>query len=767
MKRPLAASAVFFIAGTYAGFYLTETAAGAAFFFASALFAAAVVRERYKGRLFLIFFIAALLGFARAGASGRDAELDGIAESGRAVTMYGYIGDVSRTVTDRVKAAVSVVEVIDGGRTYAKKFKLQAIFGEGVSVTPGSAVELSGRLMVPERARNPGGFDEFIYLSARKLEYKSFAVLIAEQRRPGLYALTGAAGERLAAVYDAVLPEREAGIIKSIIIGDRSGLDDYTGELFKLAGIYHILAISGLHISAFALTVNFLLRRVLPRRTSGAVCMALLALYCVMTGASPSTVRAVIMCGCIVAGGMLMRPADTLTSASFACCVILLYEPYFIFDAGFRYSFAAVASLCLLTGPLKRAVQKFIKHGELSDAVCGSAAVFIGTQPVALGLSYYFLPYSVAVNILILPTVVFLLAAGFATGVAGLFSIRAASFFAGSVYFTLRIYSAVCELFIKLPGAAVLVGRMAGPAAFLYYAAVLLFMKTYSSFEAEFVKYKKIFAVCAAAFAVAFAAGRFYPYAFTATVLDVGQGDAAVLNKNGRAFIVDGGGKPGADVLIPYLNYSGIKKADAAFVSHFDADHLTGLIGLVDKHRVKEVFYPPQGHSDPSYAGFASLCESRGIPLTPIYAGDVVASRGGRGYEVLCLHPAYGYGPYDMNDASLVLKAVCDGASFLFTGDVGTAAEYALVNGGVDIAADILKLAHHGSRFSTSELFLEYAKPLAAVCGAGRNNPYGHPSADTLARLEKYGVSFYNTADYGAVVVSAAGGGYRIRTQLK
>ena len=763
MKRPLAAALLFFTAGVAAGFLIEA----AAFFCAAILLAAAAVRKKYGGYLWLFFMLAAALGFANTYLRSRDAELDGLAASGKTVAIHGNIRSVSRTKTNRVKAVVSVSVVACGGDVYEKKFKMQAIFDENIDVRPGSAVRLDGALVIPERARNPGGFDEFLYLSARKLQYKSFVALIDERPRADLSAAVSAVSEKISAVYDSVLPEREAGIIKSIILGDRSGLDDYTGELFRLAGIYHILAISGLHISIFALLLDFILRRILPRGPAGAVCISFLILYCVMTGMSPSTVRAVIMCGLLIAGGIFARSADTLTSAAAAALCLLMYEPYYLFDAGFLYSFGAVFSLCLLTEPLKRVFVKIFPRSKprgISDAVCGSAAVFVGTQPVALNLSYYFLPYSVAVNVLILPTMVFLLISGFACGLAGLFSPDAAAFFAGSVYFTLRAYAAVCDFFIRLPAAAILVGRVGFVLTASYCAALLLFVKTYSSFDTEHVKYKKIFAASAAVFLTLFAASRFYPFKFTAAILDVGQGDAAVLMKNNAAFIIDGGGRPGSDVLTPYLDYSAVRRAEAAFVSHFDADHMNGIKDLVINKRVKAVFYSPQNERDASFAAFASLCEAYGVDLIPFSAGDSAAI--GRGISVSCLHPAPDYDPYDLNDASLVLRVAYKDSSFLFTGDIGAAAESVLVNGG-EIGADILKLAHHGSKYSSSEIFLERADPLVAVCGAGRNNPYGHPAAETLERLENYGISLYNTADRGAVVITTGGDGYRIRTMLE
>ena len=273
--------------------------------------------------------------------------------------------------------------------------------------------------------------------------------------------------------------------------------------------------------------------------------------------------------------------------------------------------------------------------------------------------------------------------------------------------------------------------------------------------------------ISAAVFVCAHVAGRFYPAELAVTVLDVGQGDAAVLNKNGAAFIIDGGGKPGADVLVPYLDYLGVKRTACVFISHFDEDHFVGLKEVIAQKRAKAVFYPPAGRNDTSYSEFVTLCGNNGIPLEALSAGDALTFGSGEIVTVSCLHPETDYAPRDLNEASLVLKVAFGGASFLFTGDIGAEAERILASNGRDVKTDILKLAHHGSKYSSSDIFLEAASPIMAVCGVGKNNTYGHPSAETLERLEKHDVSFYNTAENGAVIINTDGKRYRVRTMLE
>jgi len=762
VKRPLAAALLFFTAGTLAGLYSTDP--GAVFLCTAVCLAAFAVCRVYKQYLYMFFALAALAGFISAAVRARDAGLDAYAAYEKSFTFYAGAEHVSATKTKRPRVEARVYRLADGQNTYDKNFKMLVYFDESVRVEPGSNIVFTGSLMLPDRRRNPGGFDEYAFLSARKLQYKTFATLVDMKERFNVHSVLGRVSAKLASVYDRTLPAREAGIIKSIIIGDRSGLDAYTGELFRFAGIYHILAISGLHISVVALIINFLLRKILPRRAAGVICMSALTLYCLMTGANPATVRAVFMCGVVVAGGMFEKPPDLTTSTAFTCLCLLLFEPNLIMDVGFIYSFGSLFSICLLTGPFKRFYMTFIKKPGPADALSASTAVFAGTLPVSVNLVYYVLPYSILVNLLVLPTMFFLLITGVAAGAAGLFSYNAALFLSGGVFFTLRVYAAICEFFTALPGSAILTGHMDVYATAFYYGLLILFIKLFSCFGEQFKRYKKIFFVASAIFIIVAAARRYYPAGVTYACLDVGQGDASVLHKNNRAVVIDGGGQPGSAVLIPYFDYMALKKADAVFVSHFDTDHTAGVLELIEKKRAKTVFVTRPYAEDSSYADFMAACEKSGVNPVLISAGDAVTID--KDLIIYCLHPGAGYDPNGSNDASLVLKAVYKNHTFLFTGDVGFSAERALIDSGADISADILKLAHHGSKNSTSEAFLVQSNPLAAICGSGRRNSYGHPAAETLERLEKFGVSFYNTADNGAIFVMAKNNGYTIRTML-
>ncbi|MDR1797665.1 MAG: ComEC/Rec2 family competence protein [Clostridiales Family XIII bacterium] len=247
------------------------------------------------------------------------------------------------------------------------------------------------------------------------------------------------------------------------------------------------------------------------------------------------------------------------------------------------------------------------------------------------------------------------------------------------------------------------------------------------------------------------------------TFVDVGQGDCLhIRTKDGKNYLMDGGGRDGYDTgqktLAPYLYANGVTHLDGTFVSHLHTDHFQGLVDLAQIMDIGPVYV---------YEASAGECKEAlpGATIVPLAAGDKVLL-GKSGAEAEVLYPPKGMpkDPEDENKNSLIIRFEDGGASVLMTGDVGFEGEGALLGSGADARTDVLKVGHHGSKYSTSDAFLEATAPACAVIQVGKNNTYGHPTPETLAKLSGHGIMTYRNDLDGAVLVDPAKQGLRVRT---
>ena len=775
VKRPLVWALMFLVAGVLAA-RLSGGHMAAAFALAlgTAAFSALAWRKTRLAAVVLLPIMAAA-GFACY--IGATAEKPIAAVYGTVVTLSGRLTSVNISGSGRVWG---VLQTETFGKVYV-------CLPEGMEAQAGQNAAVTGEVLRLSPARNPGAYDESLYLGARGIGGKMFADEAALGDVPP--SITAALGMLRADVSDAFfacLPQREAGVLNAMITGDRTGIDEDVDTLYRDAGIYHIIAVSGTHMTILAAAVNAVLRKLrLSHRLSGGLSFGVVLAYCLFTGACPAAVRAVIMFGVITPAPFIRRDADAASAACFAAILILLYSPLYLLDVGFLYSFAAVLALTAGTSAVERGMARLMENGRapllvarlfnkaaLRQAVAATLAVFLVTWPLTAYCFYHVSFISMVANLLILPTVTLLTVAGFLVGVAGLFSTTLGVFLGGAAQVILRFYEGVCRVLTAMPFAQVLTGRPPLWLLALYLAALLLLLSALHKRGAAFGKRLRITGVAGAACVLALAVWLAVPKPLVVAVLDVGQGDATVLSKNNQAVIWDGGGqvlKPLGDntgewVVLPYLRYLGIERADAV-LTHADADHALGILEAMDAGVVKRLIVPTSLAADDGLATLIlETAAANDVPVYALGAGDMPQLLSGVSFSILHPQAASGTG----NNGSLVCRVAYGEASFLLTGDVELAGEtQMLADYGAYVDVDVLKLAHHGSRSSSAEAFLLAASPGVAVASAGQNNRYGHPAAEVVTRLDGLGIPLVVTAERGAVLFSTYGKGIEMRTMLQ
>jgi len=239
---------------------------------------------------------------------------------------------------------------------------------------------------------------------------------------------------------------------------------------------------------------------------------------------------------------------------------------------------------------------------------------------------------------------------------------------------------------------------------------------------------------------------------FEAHFIDVGQADATLIICNNETMLIDGGNVGDSDLIYTYLRDRGIEHLDYVICTHAHEDHAGGLAGALHAATASHIYSPVTDYDSKAFRNFVKAANEQGLSLVRPAAGSVFTLGGA---EIYILGPVKDYA--ETNDTSIVVKAVYGDTSFLFTGDMERTAELDLIDSGVDLSADVLKVGHHGSSTSSSYVFLYEVMPEYAVISCGKNNSYGHPHEEVLSRFRDADTRLYRTDMQGTIVCRSDG----------
>lgn len=670
----------------------------------------------------------------------------------------------------------------------------------------GSKVRLSGTFMPFSRATNQGEFDSSVYYRTLGICGKLKAAQILEQDnscwkvREWLFDRKSQLCERL---YSALAPE-DAAIMEALILGEKGNLDSGIKELYKRNGILHILSISSLHITIIGMSVYKLLRKVgLPIGVAAVAGAVLLLLYGCMTGFGVSATRAIGMYLIRMLGEVVGRTYDMLTALGVMAAVMVVKNPYYLQNGGFLLSFSCVLGIGVVypallpelkryqndNRPHVRKVEKLkekIAEKQFGNRLCKSffsgLSVTLATLPVQLYLYYESPVWSVFLNLLVIPCLEPLMLFGILTLVAPGIPI-----FGGTASVILQWYEFLCENFERVPFSTWNPGCPDMWQIVVYYVllGVVIGVCRYGKYCKKRRENRGITCVCIMAAAV-LVLGNHTPMQNRVFFLDVGQGDCILVQTaTGENYLFDCGSSSrnnvGKYVLLPFLKYQGIHTLDGVFVSHPDTDHAGGILELLEMGAENNIVIGqlvlPHVAEETREVDFSEILQAvsastfgEDISVRYVARGDAWSVES---VDFLCLHPERETAEEDSNAYSQSFlvqfygnKALTKSVyNLLLTGDVGAAEEKELgevvEEAGVTGVA-VLKVAHHGSRYSSSEIFLQTIQPTVSVISCSENNSYGHPHEETLERLEEVGSRIFSTAECGQITVTFEEEGVRI-----
>jgi competence protein ComEC len=667
-------------------------------------------------------------------------------------------------------------------------------------VEPGDGLEVEGRA----RPRPDSDYGRYLERIGAWGTIQVDAVRHVEGTDEGLARalerLRRGAGDALA----MVLPEPEAGLAAGILIGLRDRVDRTLAADFTTAGVSHVVAISGWNIAIVAAVIGAMSGRIGRRRRAVVTALAVVG-YVVFAGASPSVMRAGVMAGVVLLARESGRAGRAAAALGWAIVLLLLADPALIADAGFQLSSLATAGLIAWATPLTARFER-LGRGRLprwlAESLGVSFAAQAATLPIVLAAFGRLALISPLVNLFIVPIVAPAMAVGLVALAGGCLVLVGAPPMLGALlalpgWVALRVMVGIVSLAAGVPGASLEIAedaRLAVAAATLAaLGGVVLWRRrrhspaldappahgpsiparrTASGGAGGVGRARRVATMAmigTMAVTTAIVVSRPSGVA-RVTVLDVGQGDAILVEGGaGGRLLIDGG--PDPDRLLIELDRripAWDRRIDVVVLSHPHEDHVAGLALLLDRYRVGRVFEPGMFGPGPGYAAWHErLADTGAPPRAGLAAGDRLTVDA---IELEVLWPMPGEVPREpaddgtgINNVSIVLLGTVGERRFLLTGDVEDGVDPRLLAAGLP-RVDLLKVAHHGSRTATTEAFIDAVAPRVAVASAGRDNPYGHPAPPTLERLEAAGARVFRTDRDGTVSVAFQAAGLVVDT---
>lgn len=726
--------------------------------------------ERHQGRgsffvlLLAVFFCLGIFQTHRQQAF-RSRYLTQISD-GQEVRLLGEITRIEKTATSvRIQMTECVLEPSSAHIPCNDVL----VYASSDEYSVGQILMIKGTIQLFDSARNEGNFDALSYYKSLKIDFAlrlSDVEKVYQKRfciKTFLWKLRGILRDSLLSVGD------EDGVMATMLLGEKTYLNPTVKTIYQSAGISHILAISGLHVSLLGMGVYQILRKRRGYFCSCSLTAGFMFFYGCMTGFGVSTRRAVGMLFVFLLGDFLGRSYDMLSALGAIVIVMLWDNPFLFSNSSFWLSVTAVLGVGMTieifssgaenTEEEKR-TQQLSKAKKLCRNLFQGIAMSTGIQWMTLPIlaySFFELPtYSIFLNPIVLSLIPYLVTLGGAASVVGVFLPWFGKICFAPCRVILLCYRILAENVASLPYGSILLGRPGMIRMAIYYGILLVGIL--------WLKKKPVWGriLFLSVLLIGVLAIRL-PRSFEVDILDVGQGDGAYLcTSGGEHLFIDGGSSDvkqvGKNRILPFLKSRGISGIDYWFVSHGDDDHTGGLKELLEnEYPVGHLVILKEAMQDEKILSLVKLAKEQGVFVIPVQPKDELKlttaniTIGGYGGEELQKNHIEA----DANNRSMILYYKEQNFSALFAGDISSEVEALMVGKSVGMTkaggVTLYKVNHHGSKYSNSKQWLDMLAPKVSVISCGQNSRFGHPHREALERLYSSGSVVFRT-DFGGQI---------------
>ena len=686
------------------------------------------------------------------------------------------------------------VEKINENKSY-KNTNLQLnVKKEEQLLSYGDKIIIKGNFEEASSARNEGGFDYKQYLKSKNV-YGIISVdkkdikLIKKNNVDVIDLLANKVSNSMQIKIEQNLSNETSKLLSGILIGNKNNLQKEIQEDFRNSSLSHVLAISGMHVSYIILGITFVINKMkFNKKVSKIITIFILLFFIILTGKTASVTRACFMSSYIILASLFHKKAHVLASISISLLIILIINPYLILDIGLQLSYGGTIGIVLIYPILKKLKKKKedknskfkkIIH-KIKDKILDIILITISANlvifPIVL-FHYNTISFTFIIsNLLISPIIGIIIILGFISVFASyiISPISKVMFLILQIFLNLLIK--IAHFCAELPFSKVYFPTPKIYVIVIYYVFLIFIILARNKIIVIKKINKKIIIIFVIIIIILNLILNFIPKTFTISFIDVGQGDSMLISTpKGKKILIDGGGSRdeesfniGKQTLIPYLLNKGITKLDYILISHFDSDHVGGILSVLEELKVEKVIICEQEENE-NYRRFKEIVKNKKIKVYVVKKGDNLKIE-----ENILLNILW---PKDekikenaINNNSIVAKLNYKSFSILLTGDIEKIAENEILkeyeNSNI-LNANILKVAHHGSKSSSINEFLEKVKPQIALIGVGEKNTFGHPNEGVLKRLKNINTKIYRTDKKGEITIKINRKGcIKIKTKL-
>lgn len=686
------------------------------------------------------------------------------------------------------------VEKINENKSY-KNTNLQLnVKKEEKLLSYGDKIIIKGNFEEASSARNEGGFDYKQYLKSKNV-YGIISVdkkdikLIKKNNVDVIDLLANKVSNSMKIKIEQNLSNETSKLLSGILIGNKNNLQKEIQEDFRNSSLSHVLAISGMHVSYIMLGITFVINKMkFNKKISKIITIFILLFFIILTGKTASVTRACFMSSYIILASLFHKKAHVLASISISLLIILIINPYLILDIGLQLSYGGTIGIVLIYPILKKLKKKkedknskFKKiihkvKEKILDIILITISANLVIFPIVL-FHYNTISFTFIIsNLLISPIIGIIIILGFiSVFVSYIISpISKVMFLILQTFLNLLIK--IAHFCAELPFSKVYFPTPKIYVIIIYYVFLIFIILERNKIIVIKKINKKIIIIFVIIIIILNLILNFIPKTFTISFIDVGQGDSMLISTpKGKKILIDGGGSRdeesfniGKQTLIPYLLNKGITKLDYILISHFDSDHVGGILSVLEELKVEKVIICEQEENE-NYRRFKEIVKNKKIKVYVVKKGDNLKIE-----ENILLNILW---PKDkkikenaINNNSIVAKLNYKSFSILLTGDIEKIAENEILkeyeNSNI-LNANILKVAHHGSKSSSINEFLEKVKPQIALIGVGEENTFGHPNEGVLKRLKNINTKIYRTDKKGEITIKINRKGcIKIKTKL-